>query len=175
MRHVSAKQINNLQLSKNKSGSNIDPWRSLQVTFPWSKDFLSILSLKVEIEPEINHIFFKIKPVQFPDWKPLAILSVNNYKQDFVENDVQNWCTNHYLFYKLRDFSYIRVTSYFLLHGIRVTFYVTSYCLFYEYGVYCWLCKVSPLYPLYISLTCSLQNKETLASYSSAIYYSVQC
>ena len=172
MRNVSAKQINNLQLSKNKSGSNIDPWRWPQITFPGSKNVLSKLTLKVETEPEINHIFFKIKPVQFPDWKPLAILSANNYKQEFVENNVQNWCTNDYLFHKLRDFFYVRVTSYFLLHGIRVNFYVTNY-LFRELGVYCRLCKVSQLYPRYISMTCSLRNKGFLTSYSSAIYYSV--
>ena len=31
-----------------------------------------------------------IKPVYFPDSKPLFILSVNNVKQEFVENDFRN-------------------------------------------------------------------------------------
>lgn len=79
--------------------------------------------------------FFKIKPVQFPDWKPLAILSANNYKQEFVENDVQNWCTNDYLFHKLRDFFYVRVTSYFycteyeLIFTLQTTYFASWGCI----------------------------------------------
>ena len=95
----------------------------------WVWDFLSILTLKVLPDKyDSNHeitfsenpmhpiflrsiswsivpkAFFKsviIKPVYFPDSKPLSILSVNNVKQEFVENDFQNpdWCLYKILFY----------------------------------------------------------------------------
>ena len=107
-----------LTYNKNKSGANIDPWGTPQVRFIGSENFLSILTLKVlphkydsnhEItfsENPMHPIFLRsiswsivskafcksinIKPVYFPDSKPLFILSVNNVKQEFVENDFRN-------------------------------------------------------------------------------------
>ena len=89
-----------------------------QVRFPGSETFLSILTLKVLPDKyDSNHentffqrsnasISFKmyfmiycvkafcksinIKPLYLPDSKPLFIWSVNNVKQEFVENDFQN-------------------------------------------------------------------------------------
>ena len=88
-----------LTYNKNKSGPNIDPWGTLQVRFPGSQNFLSILTLKVLPDKyDSNHeitlsknpmhpIFLSsisrsivskafcksinIKPAYFPDSKPL--------------------------------------------------------------------------------------------------------
>ena len=103
-----------LTYNKNKSGPNIDPWGTPQERFPRSKNFLSVLTLKVLPDKyDSNHeiVFFRkynashqvfhdlvyqkkervsIKPVYFPDSKPLFILSVNNVKQEFVEKDFRN-------------------------------------------------------------------------------------
>ena len=126
--------------NKNKSGPNIDPWGMLQVRFPGSQNFLSILTLKVlpdkydsnhEItfsENPMHPIFLRsiswsivskafcksinIKPVYFPDSKPLFILSVNNVKQEFVE--YYFWNPDWYL-YKIL----------FLFKKILVWFWIT--------------------------------------------------
>ena len=108
----------------------------LQVRFPGSENFLSMLTLKVLPDKyDSNHeiIFFEnllhpillrgiswstvwkafcksinIKPVYFPDSKPLFILSVNNVKQEFVENDFRDpaWYMKFYSCLRKFGFDY---------------------------------------------------------------------
>ena len=117
-----------LTYSKNRNGPNIDPWGTLQVRFPRSENFFININFKdsswwIRFRPW-NYFFRKsnashflrsiswsivskafcksinIKPVYFPDSKPLFILSVNNVKQEFVENDFRNpdWYLHKILF-----------------------------------------------------------------------------
>ena len=123
-----------LTYNKNKSGPNMDLWGTLQARFSVSENFLSIFTLK--FLPDIydpNHetaisetpmhpIFLRsisrsivskafgksvhIKLVSFPGSKPLLILSVNNVKQEFVQNDFRN--PDWYLYKILLLFKKIR-------------------------------------------------------------------
>ena len=83
--------------------------------------------------------------------------------------------TSYYLLHKLRVTFYIRVTSYYLLHELKVKFIirVRSYYLSHELGLSCWLRKFSLLDQLFTK--CSLQNQVFLVSYYWAIYFMNEC
>ena len=135
MRHVSANQINNLQLSKNKSGSNIDPWRSPQITFPVSKNVLSKLTLKVEIEPEINHIFLKLNPCNFHienHWQfcQLTIISKNSSKMMYKIDVLMTICfisCEIFFTYELQAIFYC--TEYELIFTLQTTYFASWGCI----------------------------------------------
>ena len=85
--------------------------------------------------------------------------------------------TSYYLLHELRVNFYIWVTSCYLLHELQVKFIlrVTNYYLLHKLGLWYWLCKVSLIYQLFISLACSLQNQVFLLRFSWAMYFMNEC